>query len=153
MWSSHLVIGSGRSPGDHVTRDCADTCCHRHEIPASPSSRWYQRSRLDVTFLLPTPPNPVSGGWFWWFVPLTQRHWHSGSCDVGGLAACLTARCCCFPLQYVISLHWKCTLETVLLIGRVWRPVTWCWDWVKSDLGCRGMWRCTVPLFHYSTCE
>ena len=37
---------------------------------------------------------------FWWSVPLTQRHWHSRSCDVIGFAGCLTARCCCCPLQY-----------------------------------------------------
>ena len=37
----------------------------------------------------------------WWSAPLTQKHWHSGSCDVRGYAGCLTARCCCCPLQYI----------------------------------------------------
>jgi hypothetical protein len=37
---------------------------------------------------------------FWWSVPLTQRHWHRGSCDIRGFAGCLTARRSHFPLQY-----------------------------------------------------
>jgi hypothetical protein len=32
-------------------------------------------------------------------------------------------------------------LETVLLICRAWHHVTWCWDWVKSGLGCREVYR------------
>ena len=38
------MIGSGRSIGDHVTRDVTDTCCHRQEIPAFLPSCWYHRS-------------------------------------------------------------------------------------------------------------
>jgi len=63
-WSNRLVIVSGRSTGDHVTRDFADTCCHRQEIPASQSSRWYHRLRIDVTSLLPTPSITVSERWW-----------------------------------------------------------------------------------------
>jgi len=60
IWSSRPVIGSGHSYGDHVTYDFADTCCHRQEIHAFPSSCWYRLPRLDVTLLLPTTPIPVS---------------------------------------------------------------------------------------------
>jgi len=45
-----------------------------------------------------------------------------------------------------MSLHCKCTtLETLICRARC--HVTWCWDWVKSGLGCWGEWRCTVRLF------
>jgi hypothetical protein len=57
-----LVIGSGQRKGDHVTCYFTDACCHQLEIPASQSSRLYKRSRIDATFLLPTPPVVVSGG-------------------------------------------------------------------------------------------
>ena len=43
---------------DHVNRDFG----LRREIHALQSSRWYCGSRIDVTFLLPTPPIPVSEG-------------------------------------------------------------------------------------------
>jgi hypothetical protein len=61
--SSRLVIGSGQSEGDHVTRDFTDTCCHRQEIPASQSRFCFYGSPLAVTGLLPTPPIPISRGW------------------------------------------------------------------------------------------
>ena len=88
-WSRRLVIVSGRSKGDHVTRDLTDTCCHRQEIPATQSRRWYHRSRIDVTLLLATPPIPTSGGWwkdsFWprasgdrlIIFTLNRKDWHS----------------------------------------------------------------------------
>ena len=38
---------------------------------------------------------------FSWCVPLTRKHWHSGSGDVRGFASCLTDRCCYSPLQYI----------------------------------------------------
>ena len=44
------MIGSGRSSGDHVTRDCADTFCHPQEIPVSQFSRWCHRLHIDVTY-------------------------------------------------------------------------------------------------------
>ena len=51
MLSSRLVIGSGRSTGDHVTRDFPDTSCHRQEIPASQSSRSYNRPLLSTPLI------------------------------------------------------------------------------------------------------
>jgi hypothetical protein len=49
-WSNHLVIGSGRCAGVHVTRFCDDTCSHWQETPATQSSRWYRGLRIYVTF-------------------------------------------------------------------------------------------------------
>jgi hypothetical protein len=60
--SSRVVIGSGRSIGDHVTCYSDDTCCYRQEIHASESSRWYDESRTDIILMLPTHPNAISGG-------------------------------------------------------------------------------------------
>jgi len=60
-WSSHFVIGRSHSTGNHVTCDSADTCCHWQEIPASQSSCSYNRSHVDVTFLLPTPSHFQGG--------------------------------------------------------------------------------------------
>ena len=74
-----LMIGSGHRssipahgsfvPAVTLARDFADTCCHRQEIPASQSGRWYHRSCIDVTFLWATRHIPVSGSWrkdsFW----------------------------------------------------------------------------------------
>ena len=37
---------------------------------------------------------------FWWSVPVTRRHRHSGRSDVRGIVVCLTAKRCCFLLQY-----------------------------------------------------
>jgi hypothetical protein len=59
--SSRLMIGSGLSRGDHVSRDVTDTCYCGREIPASQSSRWYDLSCIDVTFLLPILPLTGTG--------------------------------------------------------------------------------------------
>ena len=56
IWSSRLVIGCGRSTGDHVTRDIT----RQKEIPASQSRHWYHELRIDVTFLVRTLPIPVT---------------------------------------------------------------------------------------------
>ena len=56
---------------------------------------------------------------------------------------------CCWLMQRQVNIsvefcisenivRLRITLETVLLICRVWCHVTWCWDWVKSWQGCPG---------------
>jgi hypothetical protein len=42
--------------------DTAVTFCRPQERPDSQFRRWYLLANLDVTFLLPSPPIPVSGG-------------------------------------------------------------------------------------------
>jgi len=64
IWNSRPVISPGCSQGNHVTWDRRDTCCQQQEMLASPSSRWYMWTHLDVTFLLPNLPIPVSARWW-----------------------------------------------------------------------------------------